>query len=36
MLYPEPAVMLATSNIHKSMGQKVDQEAVVTLLLPQL
>ena len=36
MLYPEPAAMLATSNIHESMGQKVDQEAVATLVLPQL
>ena len=36
MLYTEPAVMLATLNIHESMGQKVDREAVSTLVLPQL
>ena len=35
-LYTEPAVMLATLNVHESMGQKVDREAVATLVLPQL
>ena len=35
MLYPESAVMLATFNIHQSMGRKVDREVVATLVLPQ-
>ena len=36
MLYTEPAVMLATLNVHEWMGQKVDREAVATHVLPQL
>ncbi|PVG01690.1 hypothetical protein CPB86DRAFT_823321 [Serendipita vermifera] len=32
----EPAVMLATLNVHEAMGQKVDREAVATLVLPHL
>ncbi|KIM23753.1 hypothetical protein M408DRAFT_249795 [Serendipita vermifera MAFF 305830] len=32
----EPAVMLATLNVHEAMGVKVDREAVATLVLPQL
>lgn len=28
--------MLATLNVHEAMGQKVDREAVATLVLPQL
>ena len=36
MLYSESAVMLATLNVHKSMGQKVDRVVVVNLVLPQL
>lgn len=36
MLHAEPAVMLATLNVHETMGQKVDREAVATLVLPQL
>ena len=36
MLYAESAVILATLNVHKSMGQKVDRMAVVNLVLPQL
>lgn len=29
-------VQLATLNVHEAMGQKVDREAVATLVLPQL
>lgn len=36
VLNAEPAVMLATLNVHEAMGQKVDREAVATLVLPQL
>ena len=36
MLYTEPAAMLATLNTRESMDQKVDREAVATLVLPQL
>jgi len=36
VLNVEPAVMLATLNVHEAMGQKVDREAVATLVLPQL
>lgn len=36
MLNVEPAVMLATLNVHEAMGQKSDREAVATLVLPQL
>ncbi|KAI0094049.1 other/SCY1 protein kinase [Irpex rosettiformis] len=32
----EPAVMMATLNVHEAMGMKVDREAVATLVLPQL
>ena len=36
MLYAESAVMLATSNVRKSMGQKIDREAVANHFMPQL
>ena len=36
MSFTEPAVMLATLNIHEWIGQKVDREAVATHVLPQL
>ena len=36
MLYPDPAVMLATLKIRESMGQKVDRDVVAALVLPQL
>lgn len=32
----EPAVMMATLGVHEAMGQKVDREAIATLVLPQL
>ncbi|KZO99308.1 kinase-like protein [Calocera viscosa TUFC12733] len=32
----EPSVMMATLDVHEAMGQKVDREAVATLVLPQL
>ena len=32
----EPAVMMATLAVHEAMGQKVDREAIATLVLPQL
>ena len=32
----EPVVTLATFNVRESMGQKVDREAVATLVMPQL
>ncbi|KAJ2931423.1 hypothetical protein H1R20_g5707, partial [Candolleomyces eurysporus] len=32
----EPAVMMATLSVQEAMGQKVDREAVATLVLPQL
>ncbi|THH10987.1 hypothetical protein EW146_g8196 [Bondarzewia mesenterica] len=32
----EPAVIMATLSVHEAMGQKVDREAVATLVLPQL
>ncbi|CCA68430.1 related to bovine rhodopsin kinase and to YGR052w [Serendipita indica DSM 11827] len=32
----EPAVMMATLNVHEAMGFKVDREAVATLVLPHL
>ncbi|KAG8890582.1 hypothetical protein FRB98_007136 [Tulasnella sp. 332] len=32
----EPAVMMATLQVHEAMGLKVEREAVATLVLPQL
>lgn len=32
----EPAVMMATLQVHEAMGVKVEREAVATLVLPQL